>query len=30
VNRPRLLILDEPLHGAGHSVAQKLVQLLGA
>ena len=25
----RLLILDEPLHGAGHSVAQKLVQLLG-
>ncbi|MBW4240436.1 ABC transporter ATP-binding protein [Enterobacter quasiroggenkampii] len=29
VNRPHLLILDEPLQGAGHSVAQKLVQLLG-
>ena len=28
VNRPHLLILDEPLHGAGHSFAQKLGQLL--
>ncbi|MEH0886033.1 ATP-binding cassette domain-containing protein [Enterobacter sp. UNJFSC 003] len=28
VNRPRVLILDEPLYGAGHSFAQKLGQLL--
>ncbi|BBS36386.1 ABC transporter ATP-binding protein [Enterobacter cloacae complex sp. 2024EL-00215] len=28
VNRPRILILDEPMHGAGHSFAQKLGQLL--
>lgn len=28
VIRPRMLILDEPMHGAGHSFAQKLSQLL--
>ena len=28
VNRPRMLILDEPMHGAGPSFAQKLAQLL--
>lgn len=28
VNRPRVLILDEPMHGAGPSFAQKLAQLL--
>ncbi|WP_253378073.1 ABC transporter ATP-binding protein [unidentified bacterial endosymbiont] len=28
ITRPRVLILDEPMHGAGHSYAQKLGQLL--
>lgn len=28
VNRPRVLILDEPMHGAGHGFARRLGQLL--
>ncbi|WP_152083933.1 ABC transporter ATP-binding protein [Enterobacter oligotrophicus] len=28
VTRPRVLIIDEPMHGAGHSIARKLAQLL--
>ena len=28
VTRPRMLILDEPMHGAGHGFAHKLAQLL--
>ncbi|MCQ4445749.1 ATP-binding cassette domain-containing protein [Enterobacter cloacae] len=28
VNRPKMLILDEPMHGAGHGFAWKLGQLL--